>query len=216
MPPIALTVLLLLCAYLLGSVSGSLLLGRLRGVDIRRHGSGNAGGTNALRTLGWRFALGVVAIDVGKGALAAWLALRFAPLGQALDVTAHGYAAAACAVVGHVWPLWHALRGGKGAETAVGGLLMLWPWSIGVLLPVWMLVLVATGYVGLSTVVAALALPLLAWGTDAEPARLWFSMFAALFIAFTHRANLQRLRQGTESRFERARLLHRLHRGWSR
>jgi len=216
MPPIALTVLLLLCAYLLGSVSGSLLLGRLRGVDIRRHGSGNAGGTNALRTLGWRFALGVVAIDVGKGALAAWLALRFAPLGQALDVTAHGYAAAACAVVGHVWPLWHGFRGGKGAATAVGGLLMLWPWSIGVLLPVWMLVLVATGYVGLSTVLAALALPLLAWGTDAEPARLWFSMFAALFIAFTHRANLQRLRQGTESRFERARLLHRLHRGWSR
>jgi glycerol-3-phosphate acyltransferase PlsY len=158
----------------------------------------------------------VVAIDVGKGALAAWLALRFAPLGQALDVTAHGYAAAACAVVGHVWPLWHGFRGGKGAATAVGGLLMLWPWSIGVLLPVWMLVLVATGYVGLSTVLAALALPLLAWGTDAEPARLWFSMFAALFIAFTHRANLQRLRQGTESRFERARLLHRLHRGWSR
>ena len=155
MPPIALTVLLLLCAYLLGSVSGSLLLGRLRGVDIRRHGSGNAGGTNALRTLGWRFALGVVAIDLGKGALAAWLALRFAPLGQALDVTAHGYAAAACAVVGHVWPLWHGFRGGKGAATAVGGLLMLWPWSIGVLLPVWMLVLVATGYVGLSTVLAA-------------------------------------------------------------
>ena len=216
MPPIALTVLLLLCAYLLGSVSGSLLLGRLRGVDIRRHGSGNAGGTNALRTLGWRFALGVVAIDVGKGALAAWLALRFAPLGQALDVTAHGYAAAACAVVGHVWPLWHGFRGGKGAATAVGGLLMLWPWSIGVLLPVWMLVLVATGYVGLSTVLAALALPMLAWGSDAEPARLWFSMFAALFIAFTHRANLQRLRQGTESRFERARLLHRLHRGWLR
>ena len=216
MPPITLTVLLLLCAYLLGSVSGSLLLGRLRGVDIRRHGSGNAGGTNALRTLGWRLALGVVAIDVGKGALAAWLALRFAPLGQALDVTAHGYAAAACAVVGHVWPLWHGFRGGKGAATAVGGLLMLWPWSIGVLLPVWMLVLVATGYVGLSTVLAALALPVLAWGTDAEPARLWFSMFAALFIAFTHRANLQRLRQGTESRFERARLLHRLHRGWSR
>lgn len=216
MPPIALTVFLLLCAYLLGSVSGSLLLGRLRGVDIRRHGSGNAGGTNALRTLGWRFALGVVAIDLGKGALAAWLALRFAPLGQALDVTAHGYAAAACAVVGHVWPLWHGFRGGKGAATAVGGLLMLWPWSIGVLLPVWMLVLVATGYVGLSTVLAALALPVLAWGTDAEPARLWFSMFAALFIAFTHRANLQRLRQGTESRFERARLLHRLHRGWSR
>ena len=87
----------LLGAYLLGSLSGSLLLGRLRGVDIRRHGSGNAGGTNAFRTQGWRFALGVVIVDIGKGALAAWLALRFAPT--------WAYAAAALAVVGHVWPL---------------------------------------------------------------------------------------------------------------
>lgn len=216
MSPHLLTASLLLFAYLLGSASGSLLLGRLRGIDIRKHGSGNAGGTNAFRTLGWKFALGVAAFDIGKGMLATWIALRYAPVGQPLSVTAHGYLAATAAVLGHVWPLWHGFRGGKGAATAVGGLLMLWPWSIGVLLPVWMLVLVATGYVGLSTVLAALALPVLAWGTDAEPARLWFSMFAALFIAFTHRANLQRLRQGTESRFERARLLHRLHRGWSR
>ena len=210
MPPIALTVLLLLCAYLLGSVSGSLLLGRLRGVDIRRHGSGNAGGTNALRTLGWRFALGVVAIDVGKGALAAWLALRFAPLGQALDVTAHGYAAAACAVVGHVWPLWHGFRGGKGAATAVGGLLLLWPWSVPVLLLAWLLVLTGTGYVGLSTVIAGACLPLLAWWGDAAPERMAFAIAIALFLVFTHRGNLQRLRDGNESRFERVRIWRRM------
>ena len=216
MSPHLLVVALSLLAYLIGSLSGSLLLGRFRGVDIRRHGSGNAGGTNAFRTLGWKFALGVALIDIGKGALATWLALRFAPADASPSVAMVAYLAAFAAVVGHVWPVWHGFRGGKGAATAVGGLLMLWPWSSGVLLPVWMLVLVATGYVGLSTVLAALALPVLAWGTDAEPARLWFSMFAALFIAFTHRANLQRLRHGTESRFERARLLHRLHRGWSR
>ena len=216
MSPPLLVAMLALLAYLIGSLSGSLLLGRFRGVDIRRHGSGNAGGTNAFRTLGWKFALGVALIDIGKGALATWLALRFAPADASPSVAMVAYLAAFAAVVGHVWPVWHGFRGGKGAATAVGGLLMLWPWSIGVLLPVWMLVLVATGYVGLSTVLAALALPLLAWGTDAEPARLWFSMFAALFIAFTHRANLQRLRHGTELRFERARLLHRLRRGWSR
>ncbi|HMM23386.1 MAG TPA: glycerol-3-phosphate acyltransferase, partial [Pseudoxanthomonas mexicana] len=77
---------LLLLAYLSGSVSGSLTLGRLRGVDIRTQGSGNAGGTNAFRTQGAKFALGVVLIDIGKGALAAWLALRFAPVEGVLPV----------------------------------------------------------------------------------------------------------------------------------
>ena len=135
----AITLILLVIAYLLGSLSGSLLLGRLRGVDIRESGSRNAGGTNALRTQGWKFALGVVVIDIAKGALAAWLALRFAPTGAALSVTGHGYAAAALAVVGHVWPIWHGFRGGKGAATAVGGLLVLWPLVVLALLLAWLL-----------------------------------------------------------------------------
>jgi glycerol-3-phosphate acyltransferase PlsY len=164
-------------------------------------GSGNAGGTNAFRTQGLRFALGVVLIDVGKGALAAWLALRFAP--------AIAWPAAALAVVGHVWPVWHGFRGGKGAATAVGALLVLWPLAVPLLLGVWLLVLVATGYVGLSTVLATASLPLWAWLFDAGASRLAFSVALALFLAFTHRGNLQRLWHGTESRFERARLLRR-------
>ncbi len=212
MPPIAHTVVLLLVAYLLGSVSGSLVLGRARGVDIRQHGSGNAGGTNALRTLGWKFALGVVLIDVAKGALAAWLALRLAPVGQPLSVSAHGYAAAALAVVGHVWPIWHGFRGGKGAATAAGGLLVLWPWLLAPALLAWLLVLLSTGYVGLATVVAALTVPLWAWWTDAAPERMAFAVALPLLVVFTHRANLLRLWRGEESRFERARLLHRLYR----
>ena len=190
----------LLVAYLLGSVSGSLLLGRLRGVDIRQQGSGNAGGTNALRTQGWKFALGVVVIDIAKGALAAWLALRFAPTGAALSVTGHGYAAAALAVVGHVWPIWHGFRGGKGAATAVGGLLVLWPWVVPALLLAWLLVLVSTGYVGLSTVLAAASLVPAALLGGASPERTAFALAMALFLLFTHRANLARLRAGTESR----------------
>jgi glycerol-3-phosphate acyltransferase PlsY len=102
---------LLLSCYLLGSLSGSLLLGRLRGVDIRAAGSGSTGGTNALRTQGWWFALGTVAIDIGKGALAAWLARRFLPAGMP---GAWIYACAFAAVLGHVWPLFHGFRGGKG------------------------------------------------------------------------------------------------------
>ncbi|QQP98697.1 glycerol-3-phosphate 1-O-acyltransferase PlsY [Lysobacter enzymogenes] len=204
---------LLAAAYAIGSVSGSLTLGKLRGVDIRTQGSGNAGGTNALRTQGLRFALGVVAIDIGKGALAAWLALRYAPLGDGLSVTAHGYLAAFAAVLGHVWPLWHGFRGGKGVATVVGGLAVLWPFAIPVLLLVWGTTLVVSGYVGLASVVAALCLPLLAWLSDAGAPRLWFCVAAAALVAFTHRGNLARLRAGTESRFARARLLHRWRKG---
>ena len=212
MTPLVQTVLLLLVAYLLGSVSGSLVLGRARGIDIREHGSGNAGGTNAFRTLGWKFALGVAAIDIAKGALAAWLALRLAPVGQPLSVSGHGYAAAAMAVAGHVWPLWHGFRGGKGAATAAGGLLMLWPWLLPPLVLAWLLVLLATGYVGLSTVVAALTVPLWALWTDASPERRAFAIAMTVLLVFTHRSNLLRLWRGEESRFERARLLHRLYR----
>lgn len=215
MPPIATTLLIVLVAYLLGSISGSLVLGRLRGVDIREQGSGNAGGTNALRTQGWKFAVGVGVIDVAKGALAAWLALSYAPLMPSLSVTAHGYLAAAAAVIGHVWPLWHGFRGGKGAATLLGGLLVLWPWVILPLLLVWGVVVLSTGYVGMATMATFACLPLWAWLGDAGPERMWFAMWAALFVAFAHRANLLRLRSGSESRFERARLLHRL-RGRSR
>src|SRR5258705_13469414 len=96
----AMSLLMLLLAYLLGSISGSLLLGRFRGVDIRTQGSGNAGGTNALRTQGWRFALGVVLIDVGKGVLAVSLTRYFVGNQPQWPV----YATILAAVVGHVWP----------------------------------------------------------------------------------------------------------------
>jgi glycerol-3-phosphate acyltransferase PlsY len=199
----------LLLAYLLGSLSGSLLLGRLQGVDIRQQGSGNAGGTNALRTRGWRFALGVVVVDVGKGVLAALLPIwaGSAPLGREA-------AMAACvllAVAGHVWPLFYGFRGGKGAATLIGGLLIMWPIAVLPLLAVWLLVLGLTGYVGLSTVLAAAALvPCAVLDEGNEPMlQLGFAAVAAGFILFTHRSNLHRLRAGTEHRFERARWLHR-------
>lgn len=187
-------------AYLLGSLSGSLLAGRVVGVDIRTQGSGSAGGTNAFRTRGWKFALAVVAIDIGKGALAAWLGPRTAagydPAGTALACTL-------VAAAGHTWPVYFGFRGGKGAATLVGGLLVAWPMAVPVLLVAWLLVLTITGYVGLSTVVAAALLLPLAWW---QGAHAWFAVLAAGFIVYTHRANLQRLRRGNEHRFERARL----------
>ena len=206
MPVAAIACLLLLAAYLLGSVSGSLLLGRASGVDIRTQGSGNAGGTNALRTRGWRFALGVVAIDIGKGALSAWLARHF---GTGSSAGWLPLAATLAAMAGHVWPLYHGFRGGKGAATAVGGLLEAWPLALLPMLATWLLCLCASGYVGLATVLAALALPVFAALHGDAGGRLGFACAVAAFIAFTHRGNLARLRAGNEHRFERARLFAR-------
>jgi len=203
--------LLLLAAYLLGSLSGSLLLGRLRGVDIRTQGSGNAGGTNAFRTQGWRFALAVVAIDVGKGALAAWLALRVAEPLPRLPVDAQALACGLAAMAGHAWPLFFGFRGGKGAGTLVGALAVAWPLSLAFVLPTWLLMLAGTGYVGLATVLAAGSLvpAALLLPPQGPSARMTFAVVAAVFITFTHRGNLERVRAGTEHRFERARLFRR-------
>lgn len=197
--------LLIAAAYLLGSVSGSLWVGKLRGVDIRNLGSGNAGGTNALRTQGVAFALGVVLIDVGKGLLAAWLAQHFLP--------ENNIAAMACvfaAVVGHIWPLWHGFRGGKGAATLVGGLILVWPQALMLLFAVWILCLLLTGYVGLSTVLAAISLLLSAAWSGADAGMWCFAAASAVLLTYSHRSNLQRLRAGTENRFEKARVLGRL------
>lgn len=198
--------LALFLAYLLGSLSGSLLLGRLIGVDIRQSGSGNAGGTNALRTRGWKFALGVVLIDVGKGALAAWVPAWLGQQGAELAATQ--VACVLAAVIGHVWPVFFGFRGGKGAATLIGGLAVIWPLALPCVIALWALVLVCSGYVGLSTIVACAALVPLAWVLpgEATPLRIAFASTAALLILYTHRANLKRLREGKESRFERVRL----------
>jgi len=201
-----------LLAYLLGSLSGSLLLGRLRGIDVRRHGSGNAGGTNAFRVLGARFALGVVTVDVGKGALAV-VALpllastvfgppQLTPLGIAL---LSGFAA----VVGHCYPLYHRFNGGKGAGTFFGALLVLMPAAAGIALLCWLAVLTTTGYVSLATMLAGVALVPVSWAlAPAGAAATWlvFAIPGALLILFTHRANIGRLLGGNESRFDKARL----------
>ncbi len=207
----------LLLAYLLGSVLGSMLMGRLRGgVDIRTQGSGNAGGTNALRTQGAAFAAGVMLIDIGKGVLAAWLLPRL-PLASLWDgdALAFGWQGVWCGiavVLGHVYPVWYGFRGGKGAATLVGVLLVLAAWMVVPVLAIFAVVLVFTGYVSLSTIAAAAStlIWLLLFTTDGWLAPLGaFAWLMTLFIAFTHRSNIQRLLAGTENRFEKAMLFKR-------
>lgn len=200
----------LVVCYLLGSLSGSLLLGRLRGVDLRRLGSGNAGGTNAFRTQGAAFALAVVVIDVGKGAVAVLIG-RFGVVGEPAIVQS-ALLALAAASVGHVWPVFFGFRGGKGAATLVGGLLVLAPLVLMMPIAVWLVTLVLTGYVGLATILTGLCLVPSAWlltSPAVRPSLVLASAAIALFLLFTHRENLRRLCAGTEHRFGGARLLHR-------
>lgn len=203
-----------LLAYLLGSLLGSLIVGRLRGgVDIRTQGSGNAGGTNALRTQGKAFAFWVMFIDLGKGVLAAGVLPRLPLDFLGTAAIGFGWTAAICgalAVVGHVYPLFFGFRGGKGAATFLGALAALAPLALVPGLLVWVLCLVSTGYVGLSTVLAVFAVAVYAFIVAGSASPLFaFALIMALFILYTHRSNIQRLRDGTENQFKRAMLLRR-------
>jgi glycerol-3-phosphate acyltransferase PlsY len=202
-------VLKTVCSYLLGALLGSLLLGRLVGrADIRALGSGNPGSTNALRSHGKLFALGVVMIDVGKG----WLATRIVPtivlpLSPATGAL-HNWLPAACGMavmLGHVFPVWFGFHGGKGVATFFGAVLGLAPRLALAPLAVWAGVLLTTGYVGLASMVAAASLPLCitAIGVAWHRPFLGFALFATALILLTHRANIARMLDGSEPRARR-------------
>ena len=207
--------LLVLLAYLLGSVNGSLVLGRFKNIDIRSQGSGNAGGTNALRTQGFKFALGVILIDVGKAILVVtllpWLFVKLGLIDELINQRMILFAAAAV-VVGHCYPIWHGFKGGKGAATLIGVLLALSPIVVLYVLLIFFVLLILTGYVGPNTVIASLsASAIYAFRTSdfLQQDMFWYLLLMGLFLMFTHRSNLKKLLQGKESRFEKARLLHR-------
>jgi glycerol-3-phosphate acyltransferase PlsY len=205
-----------LLSYFLGSVMGAMVMGRMRGgVDIRTMGSGNAGGTNALRTQGAGFALGVVIIDVGKGIVGAGLVplldLPFVGIDPGISRTWLALCCGAAAVFGHVWPFYHNFRGGKGAATYVGTFIALSPAIIPPMLLVWAFVVVVSGYVGLATMTAAVSIPLWIAITrlPADQGLFIYSAVMAMFIIFWHRSNIERMREGVENRNERLMLFQR-------
>jgi acyl phosphate:glycerol-3-phosphate acyltransferase len=201
-----------LLAYLLGSLMGGLLVGRIYGgVDIRTQGSGNAGGTNALRTQGKVFALWVMIIDIGKGVAAVGLVPVIPLPVPGGEILTGPWTAAVCgmlAIVGHVFPVFFGFRGGKGAATYVGVVSVLMPIALIPGIVVFAGTLTLTGYVGLSTVLATWAIALftlISFGF-ASP-YFSFGLAMALFILYTHRSNIQRLMGGNENRFERVMLM---------
>jgi acyl phosphate:glycerol-3-phosphate acyltransferase len=199
-----------LLAYLLGSVVGSLLVGRLRGgVDIRKLGSGNAGSTNALRTQGLAFGIWVIVIDVAKGWIAAavlpGLVIPGIPVAQGVPALWLAAACAFAAVVGHVFPLWHGFRGGKGVATLVGAWAGLELVLLAPLVVSWLAVVTVSGYVGLASIAASLAIPvylLIRDGARFSPLMV-FSLACAALVIYTHRGNVRRMRAGSEPRARR-------------
>ena len=194
-------------AYLLGSVVGSLVVGRLRGgVDIRKQGSGNPGSTNALRTQGLAFGIWVIIIDVAKGWIAAavlpGLAIPGIPPASGAPAAWLTAACALAAILGHVFPVWHGFRGGKGVATLVGSYAGLGPLLLLPLVATWLAVVMVSGFVGLSSIAAALAMPvylLLRDGARFTPL-LGFALACAALVIYTHRGNVRRMRDGSEPR----------------
>lgn len=200
-----------LLAYLLGSVVGSLVVGRLKGgVDIRQMGSGNAGATNALRTQGRGFAIAVILIDIAKGWLASgWLpGLAIPGLSAAEAPVLSAWLPAACgfaSILGHCFPVWHGFRGGKGVATLVGAFA---GFDAALLLPLfatWLAVVVVSGFVGLASIVASLALPLYLLIRDGAgmTRELCFAIACGVLVLYTHRGNVRRMRAGNEPRARR-------------
>lgn len=207
----------ILISYLIGSLSGSLILGKLRGIDIRKMGSGNAGGTNAFRTQGFLFAIGVVLIDVLKGFVSAKYisTLNFEGLSFNINSDFNELNILLCglsAVVGHVYPIYHGFKGGKGAGAGIGMILALNFPSLGIAISLWIICLILTGFVGLGTMIAASSIPIYLFITENHKLEYFpiFSIFLAIFIIFTHRSNIVRMIKGEENQFKKAMLLKQL------
>ncbi len=185
---------LVLVAYLLGSLPTALLLVRvMTGEDVRRKGSGNVGATNALRAAGWKAGVAVTLIDVAKGALAVWLMRRVNP--------ESGWVAAAmlAVVIGHCYPVWLKFRGGKGVAAGFGAFLVIAPLSALAALVVWILVLAISRWVALASMVASAVFPLALKLIDSPDMVTLISVSAAaVLIIFRHSSNIRKMLSGEE------------------
>jgi glycerol-3-phosphate acyltransferase PlsY len=190
--------LLLPAAYLVGAIPTSYVVGRLaRGIDLREHGSGNLGATNAFRVLGWRAAAPIFVVDIAKG----WFPTYWFPRWDGETGVAWALAYGAAAIVGHVFSIYVGFRGGKGVATGAGVFLALAPLAVLVGLVVWVTLVYATGYVSLASVTAAAILPVAVLLFQGIGPVFWLATALAAFVILAHRANVGRLMRGEEHRF---------------
>ena len=182
-----------LVGYLLGSLNSSLIVGKFYEVDVRQHGSGNAGTTNTLRILGKKAALLVLLGDVAKGVIACLI-------GMAIAGGTGVMAAGTAAIIGHNWPVYFGFKGGKGALTSMAVLLMM-DWKIAlVVLGIFAILVGLTRYVSLGSIVGAVMFPVIAAFFGKDPVFIGFAVIIGALIIFRHHTNISRLLGGTESK----------------
>ncbi len=207
---------IIVLAYLIGSIPTSIIVSKaVKGIDIREHGSGNAGGTNVMRVLGWKYGVLVIILDALKGVLAVVVVARlhygsmpFHNLTPFDDFTLVQIIAGISAVIGHIWTIFAGFKGGKGIATALGMLLMIITVDLLIAIGVFILVVSISRYVSLGSILAAITVPLAliirenlfnvnipSYGT-----LLPFVIFVSLLVIYTHRKNVIRLVNGNENK----------------
>ena len=216
-------VFVIAASYLIGSIPFGILVSKIfRGFDIRSKGSGNMGSTNAFRVLGWRLGLLVQVLDIAKGVGAVLLAtflfngLPFHNATPFQDITVFKLIAGISAVLGHVYSCFAGFKGGKGISTAAGMLAAVAPIEVAVAFGLFILVVLLSGYISLGSIGAAIAFPFTmflrenAFGVNiiGYNTMIAFSIVLSSFLIYTHRANIQRLLNCAENRFDKLRILH--------
>jgi len=202
---------IILAGYLLGSIPVGFIIAKLAGVDIRKVGSGNIGATNVLRTLGKHYGYPVFLLDFLKGLGAVKLSILINHLAGSEPGRAEmaGVIGGIFSVIGHSYPVWLGFKGGKGVATSGGVVFGLMPLAALIGGGVWIGMFLATGYVSLSSIIAALSVPVslaVMWSigyVHGPILLLYFSLGIAAIVIIRHRSNLSRLRKGTEARFRR-------------
>lgn len=199
--------IMILVSYLIGSIPTAIITGKiLRGIDIRQHGSGNAGATNVFRVLGWKAGLFVLLFDMGKGLIATVLLYKLALAPGFLDPVVLKIIAGLSAVFGHIWTVFASFKGGKGVGTGAGMLLGLFPQAVGVAVLVFIIVVALTRYVSLGSILASLTIPVYllfkvyVLKANLSPALMVLALLIPLLIIFTHRSNIGRLLKGEENK----------------
>lgn len=192
--------LLLLAAYLIGAFPSSYVVAKAtRGIDLRQHGSGNLGATNAFRVLGWKAATPVFILDIFKG----WLPTFLFPRVDGSPAWELALAYGAAAIVGHVFSVYVNFKGGKGVATGAGVFLALAPAAVGITTAIWVTLLFTTGIVSVASIAAAVALPIAVVMLGSPPLVNALAVGLSLFVIYAHRANIKRLMRGEEHSFRK-------------
>ncbi len=208
-------IIIIIISYVVGSFPTSIIVAKsVAGIDIRQHGSGNAGMTNVVRVIGWKPGLLVGAVDIIKG----WVATAWVPYlpyvnSIEMDIAIIQIVAGAATVLGHTFTIFASFRGGKGIATLTGMMIALYPIAVGVCIFTFGITLITWGYVSVSSMTASVTLPLvvillplIGFPPPSQPLVI-FSVIVPVFVFLTHRDNISRLRQGNEELFEKAVLL---------